>query len=184
MGNTDSKVDFRGAVVQLTSRIQVIRLFSLHEHDRLLLHSKSNRMMNRSGINSGRIKSPVFRISLLLFLLLKFVHYVRNYHLISQYSVINLSNDYNQLPNIPVKRNEIKPQVGFEPSERQKHCRVLFFSLAINCVRLLTRLLPYIFEEPEWRGFFWSDIPTSQQPVTTNDVWENKIDSPSAHFYF
>ena len=29
--------------------------------------------------------------------------------------------------------------------------------LALNCIRLLTRILPYIFEEPEWRGFFWSD---------------------------
>ncbi len=28
---------------------------------------------------------------------------------------------------------------------------------ALNCVRLLTRIIPYIFEESEWRGFFWSD---------------------------
>jgi hypothetical protein len=43
------------------------------------------------------------------------------------------------------------------------------FVIAINCVRLLTRLLPYIFEEPEWRGFFWSDIPTGQQQQTTSN---------------
>jgi hypothetical protein len=29
----------------------------------------------------------------------------------------------------------------------------------LNSVRLLTRLIPYIFEEPEWRNFFWSAIP-------------------------
>ena len=29
----------------------------------------------------------------------------------------------------------------------------------LNCVRLLTRILPYIFEEPDWRGFFWSTLP-------------------------
>jgi len=29
----------------------------------------------------------------------------------------------------------------------------------LNCVRLLTRLLPYIFEDPDWRGFFWSTVP-------------------------
>ncbi|CAF4784016.1 unnamed protein product [Rotaria magnacalcarata] len=40
---------------------------------------------------------------------------------------------------------------------------------AINCVRLLTRLLPYIFEESEWRGFFWSDIPNGQQQTTTSN---------------
>ena len=31
----------------------------------------------------------------------------------------------------------------------------------INCVRILTRLLPYIFEDPDWRGFFWSSLPSN-----------------------
>ncbi|VDM64350.1 unnamed protein product [Angiostrongylus costaricensis] len=30
----------------------------------------------------------------------------------------------------------------------------------INCVRLLTRLIPYMYEDAEWRGYFWSSIPT------------------------
>ncbi|GAA30595.2 hypothetical protein CLF_110457, partial [Clonorchis sinensis] len=30
---------------------------------------------------------------------------------------------------------------------------------ALNCIRLLTRLFPYIFEDPEWRSFFWSALP-------------------------
>ena len=29
----------------------------------------------------------------------------------------------------------------------------------LNSARLLTRIIPYIFEEPEWRNFFWSAIP-------------------------
>ncbi|XP_068610586.1 protein HID1b [Brachionichthys hirsutus] len=29
----------------------------------------------------------------------------------------------------------------------------------LNCVRLLSRLLPYIFEDADWRGFFWSTVP-------------------------
>ncbi|XP_071968559.1 protein HID1 [Engystomops pustulosus] len=29
----------------------------------------------------------------------------------------------------------------------------------LNCARLLTRVLPYIFEDPDWRGFFWSSVP-------------------------
>ncbi|VDM23779.1 unnamed protein product [Hydatigera taeniaeformis] len=33
---------------------------------------------------------------------------------------------------------------------------------AINCVRLLTRIIPYIFEVPEWRPFFWSVLPAQQ----------------------
>ncbi|XP_046681610.1 protein HID1-like [Homalodisca vitripennis] len=40
--------------------------------------------------------------------------------------------------------------------------RVLNISV-LNCVRLLTRVLPYIFEDPEWRGFFWSSLPDQSQ---------------------
>ncbi|XP_057310816.1 protein HID1-like isoform X1 [Hydractinia symbiolongicarpus] len=29
----------------------------------------------------------------------------------------------------------------------------------LNCCRLLTRVMPYIFEDPDWRGFFWSTVP-------------------------
>ncbi|CAH8591952.1 unnamed protein product [Heterobilharzia americana] len=29
----------------------------------------------------------------------------------------------------------------------------------LNCIRLLTRLLPYIFEDADWRSFFWSPLP-------------------------
>lgn len=112
MGNTDSKVDFRGAVVQLTSRSQVPSIvFSLLLIS-FLVDSKSNQMMNHSGINYGRIKSPVSRTSLLLFPLQKFVHYAKNYHRTSQYSATNSSNDYNPPLNIPVKLNAIKQQVN------------------------------------------------------------------------
>nr|XP_020460250.1 protein HID1-like isoform X2 [Monopterus albus] len=31
--------------------------------------------------------------------------------------------------------------------------------VVLNCTRLLTRILPYIFEDPDWRGFFWSTVP-------------------------
>ncbi|VDL94917.1 unnamed protein product [Schistocephalus solidus] len=30
---------------------------------------------------------------------------------------------------------------------------------ALNCIRLLTRIIPYIFEDAEWRAFFWSALP-------------------------
>lgn len=33
------------------------------------------------------------------------------------------------------------------------------FISVLNCIRLLTRILPYIFEDPDWRGFFWSTLP-------------------------
>lgn len=38
----------------------------------------------------------------------------------------------------------------------------LYYSV-LNCARLLTRVLPYIFEDPEWRGFFWTSLPENSQ---------------------
>uniref|UniRef100_A0A914H2N5 Uncharacterized protein n=1 Tax=Globodera rostochiensis TaxID=31243 RepID=A0A914H2N5_GLORO len=29
----------------------------------------------------------------------------------------------------------------------------------LNCTRLLTRLIPFLFEESEWRQFFWTNLP-------------------------
>jgi len=36
---------------------------------------------------------------------------------------------------------------------------ILCVCSVLNCVRLLTRILAYIFEDPDWRGFFWSTLP-------------------------
>lgn len=38
------------------------------------------------------------------------------------------------------------------PSDKDKQ-------MVLNCTRMLTRILPYIFEDQDWRGFFWSTIP-------------------------
>ncbi|XP_033840896.1 protein HID1-like [Periophthalmus magnuspinnatus] len=38
------------------------------------------------------------------------------------------------------------------PTEKERQ-------IVLNCTRLLTRILPYIFEDPDWRGFFWSTVP-------------------------
>lgn len=47
------------------------------------------------------------------------------------------------------------------PSEKQRQ-------IVLNCVRLLTRILPYIFEDADWRGFFWSTVPgAGRAGVTT-----------------
>ncbi|XP_071533729.1 protein HID1 isoform X2 [Panulirus ornatus] len=31
--------------------------------------------------------------------------------------------------------------------------------IVLNSMRILTRVIPYIFEDPDWRGFFWSSLP-------------------------
>ncbi|CAH8580203.1 unnamed protein product [Dicrocoelium dendriticum] len=38
--------------------------------------------------------------------------------------------------------------------------------IALNCVRLLTRLLPYMLEDPDWRSFFWSTLPGESESAT------------------
>lgn len=37
----------------------------------------------------------------------------------------------------------------------------------LSCTRLLTRILPYIFEDPDWRGFFWSTVPKVGKSVVS-----------------
>ncbi|KTF83463.1 hypothetical protein cypCar_00041468, partial [Cyprinus carpio] len=39
----------------------------------------------------------------------------------------------------------------------------------LSCIRLLTRILPYIFEDPDWRGFFWSTVPKVGKTVDESD---------------
>ncbi|XP_061561530.1 protein HID1-like isoform X4 [Phycodurus eques] len=41
------------------------------------------------------------------------------------------------------------------PSERER-------AAVLNCARLLTRVLPFIYEDADWRGFFWSSLPGAQ----------------------
>ena len=45
----------------------------------------------------------------------------------------------------------------------------------LNCLRLLTRIIPYIFEEAEWRGFFWADSPINrlENGLAKNNVKKN-----------
>ncbi|MBN3307618.1 HID1 protein, partial [Amia calva] len=53
------------------------------------------------------------------------------------------------------------------PSEKEKQ-------IVLNCTRLLSRILPYIFEDPDWRGFFWSTVPGAGRAGT------DEVDDDSA----
>lgn len=56
-------------------------------------------------------------------------------------------------------------------SQRNGKMNVLFnfFCLfsALNCVRLLTRVIPYIHEDSEWKDFFWSSLPSANENEPT-----------------
>ncbi|KAK5983518.1 High temperature-Induced Dauer formation [Trichostrongylus colubriformis] len=40
----------------------------------------------------------------------------------------------------------------------------------LNCVRLLTRLMPYMFEDAEWRGYYWASVPSGDGQVPMASV--------------
>ncbi|CAF0773648.1 unnamed protein product [Rotaria sp. Silwood1] len=138
MGNTDSKVDFRVAVVQLTSRSQQIEpndesFWDQFWSDKISSVQDIFALVPAAEIRALREELPS-----------------------------NLATLCNKL----VDRLQLAAEQSCQTQRDQ--------TAAINCVRLLTRLLPYIFEEPEWRGFFWSDIPTGQQQTTSNGEYVSK----------
>ena len=59
----------------------------------------------------------------------------------------------------------------------------------LNCVRLLTRLVPFFLEEPEWRSFFWSALAPSGKRYgpfnrfsTSSSVDEESSSTPTNKF--
>ncbi|XP_027197168.2 protein HID1 [Dermatophagoides pteronyssinus] len=40
----------------------------------------------------------------------------------------------------------------------------------LTCSALLTRILPYLFEDSEWRQFFWTQFPTTQESIDENNL--------------
>ena len=121
MGNSDSKLNFRKAVVQLTSKNQSIDPSDEYFWSQFWSENISNiqdiyTLIPSSEIRALREEAP----SNLASLCFKLVEKIKE---CSESSYITEKNRMSVL----------------------------------NCMRLLTRILPYIFEDPEWRGFFWSD---------------------------
>uniref|UniRef100_A0A182Y609 Uncharacterized protein n=1 Tax=Anopheles stephensi TaxID=30069 RepID=A0A182Y609_ANOST len=40
----------------------------------------------------------------------------------------------------------------------------------LNCVRLLTRILPYVFEDVQWKDFFWSSLPSGSEMEESGSI--------------
>nr|XP_053647613.1 protein HID1-like [Cherax quadricarinatus] len=41
--------------------------------------------------------------------------------------------------------------------------------IVLNCMRILMRVIPYIFEDADWRGFFWSSLPAGGEDEGTGE---------------
>lgn len=123
MGNTDTKLNFRKAVVQLTSKTQPINASDDSFWDQFWSENVTNvqdifTLVPAPEIRALREEAPSNLATLCYKAVEKLVKAVDN-------------------------------------SCRTQHDQ----QTVLNCVRLLTRVLPYIFEDPDWRGFFWSSLP-------------------------
>ncbi|XP_035744103.1 protein HID1-like [Vespa mandarinia] len=127
MGNADTKLNFRKAVVQLTSKTQVIEASNDTFWDQFWSENVTNvqdifTLIPASEIRILREEAPSNLATLCYKAVEKLVKAVDN-----------------------------------SCRTQREHQTVL------NCCRLLTRLLPYIFEDPDWKGFFWSSLPGKEE---------------------
>ncbi|XP_042895920.1 protein HID1 [Parasteatoda tepidariorum] len=136
MGNTDTKLNFRKAVIQLTTKTQPIEAKDDVFWDQFWSESTQSAqdvftLIPAAEIRALREESPSNLATLCYKAVEKLVA-----------AADSLCNTYTQQQTV------------------------------LNCVRLLTRILPYIFEEPDWRGFFWSSLP-GRSSDETDDEAEN-----------
>uniref|UniRef100_A0A671MIE1 Protein HID1-like n=1 Tax=Sinocyclocheilus anshuiensis TaxID=1608454 RepID=A0A671MIE1_9TELE len=123
MGNTDSKLNFRKAVIQLTTKTQPVEATDDAFWDQFWADTATTvqdvfALLPAAEIRAVREESP------------------------------------SNLATLCYKAVEKLVQ-GAEsgcPTEKEKQ-------IVLNCTRMLSRALPYIFEDQDWRGFFWSTIP-------------------------
>uniref|UniRef100_A0AAZ3SDJ1 HID1 domain containing b n=1 Tax=Oncorhynchus tshawytscha TaxID=74940 RepID=A0AAZ3SDJ1_ONCTS len=129
MGNTDSKLNFRKAVIQLTTKTQPVEATDDAFWDQFWADTATTvqdvfALVPAAEIRAVREESP------------------------------------SNLATLCYKAVEKLVQAAESgcPSEKEKQ-------IVLNCSRMLTRILPYIFEDQDWRGFFWSTVPGAGRAV-------------------
>lgn len=139
-------------------------------------HRPSARRTTISGINSGRRPSLMCRTCLLLYQLPRSGCSGRMYRLIQPRCATKRLRSLSRLWKTAVAHNKIKIQVSayfFIPPDYPNQIVILLFITllfyffwlhlpVLNCSRLLTRVLPYVFEEPDWENIFWSSLPAGK----------------------
>ncbi|BFZ03463.1 hypothetical protein BsWGS_06502 [Bradybaena similaris] len=127
MGNTDTKLNFRKAVIQLTTKTQPIE-------------ANDEAFWEQFWSESVTCVQDVFTLIP-----------AAEIRALREESPSNLAT----LCYKAVEKLVSAAETGC-PSQREQQT-------VLNCVRLLTRILPYIFEDPDWRGFFWSTLPGHEE---------------------
>lgn len=127
MGNTDTKLNFRKAVIQLTTKTQPIE-------------ANDEAFWEQFWSESVTCVQDVFTLIP-----------AAEIRALREESPSNLAT----LCYKAVEKLVAAAESGC-PSQKEQQT-------VLNCVRLLTRILPYIFEDPDWRGFFWSTLPNQSE---------------------
>ncbi|XP_070707905.1 protein HID1b [Pempheris klunzingeri] len=123
MGNADTKLHFRKAVIQLTTKTQPVEASDDAFWDQFWADASTTVQDVFALVPAAEIRA------------------------VREESPSNLAT----LCYKAVERLVQGADSGC-PSEKQR-------LVVLNCTRLLTRILPYIFEDADWRGFFWSTVP-------------------------
>ncbi|XP_029312840.1 protein HID1b [Cottoperca gobio] len=123
MGNADTKLHFRKAVIQLTTKTQPVEATDDAFWDQFWADTSTTVQDVFALVPAAEIRA------------------------VREESPSNLAT----LCYKAVERLVQGADSGC-PSEKERQT-------VLNCTRLLTRILPYIFEDADWRGFFWSTVP-------------------------
>ncbi|OQV18150.1 Protein HID1 [Hypsibius exemplaris] len=125
MGNVDSKVGFRKAIIDLRSKDKVVEpeeesFWQQFWKDQSVAVQDVFSLVSAEDIRAIREDSP------------------RNFATLAFKCVDQIRKCMESSCSTPAEQQNV-----------------------LNCVRLLTRLLPFFLEEAEWRSFFWSALPPS-----------------------
>uniref|UniRef100_A0A8C2S306 HID1 domain containing n=1 Tax=Capra hircus TaxID=9925 RepID=A0A8C2S306_CAPHI len=137
MGSADSKLNFRKAVIQLTTKTQPVEATDDAFWDQFWADTATSvqdvfALVPAAEIRAVREESP------------------------------------SNLATLCYKAVEKLVQGAESGCHSEKERQIV-----LNCSRLLTRVLPYIFEDPDWRGFFWSTVPGAGRGGQGEDDDEN-----------
>ena len=140
MGNSETKLNFRKAVIQLTTRLKPVDANDDAFWDQFWTESMNSihdvfALVPAAEIRALREESP----SNMATLCYKAVE-----------KLVNASEN------------------GCHSDKEQQ--------IVLNSCRLLTRILPYIFEDHDWQGFFWTSLPSQ----TSQDDHEAESSAPLA----
>lgn len=130
------------------------------------------------GINFGQTTTHVRAYKMFLHWCrrMKFVHCGETIQPIWRRYVIKQPNDlYVPLTAAAVHNlnNKLVHTFGHSSAFTEAKIKLIHFLLfvclilALNCVRLLTRIIPYIHEDSEWKDFFWSSLPSANENEPT-----------------